>query len=439
LDITLDTNNHRLTINQSLAYHNNTGANLSEIYFNLIPNAFADNGGGIDVNSVAVEGSVATLKQVENTVYKIDLPSPVNSGATLNIKMEYVVRIPNIQNRFGYQDNVYNVGNFIITPAVYESTGWITEPYVDIGDAFYTDIANYTVSIHTPEGFTTAGTGTETSTGTFRAEKVRDFAFCVNDEFETITSNSGETNITVYFSDNMSKTAERVMETSEKSLRLFNELFGTYPYEDLKIILSGMTNGVSGMEYPTLIMVGPEITLEIADTMGDETEQNGYTVLIDRTVTHEIAHQWFYGIVGNDQIRYPWLDEGMCRFAEYLYEKEYSLEEPLPGFVMPRDTFLSRKHENLTDPESYDFADLNLSLYDWIKGEKSDYSETYEKSAAMIYQIEKQLGDEKFKIALKDYVNRFAFGFVTDESFKQFWNEQDDFSELFELYFKEIK
>ena len=92
--------------------------------------------------------------------------------------MHYTVDIPNIQNRFGYQENIYNLGNFIATPAVYENGAWVVEPYVDLGDAFYTEIADYKVAITVPEGFKVAATGVETD-GVYIADDVRDFALAL--------------------------------------------------------------------------------------------------------------------------------------------------------------------------------------------------------------------------------------------------------------------
>lgn len=436
LEVTLDADQHQLAVIQSLAYHNNAGTALSEIYFNLIPNAFMSQGGGIDMNSVIASNTATTLQQVKETVYKIDLPTPLQVNETLDIQMEYTVHIPNIQNRFGYQDNVYNVGNFIVTPAVYGANGWAVLPYVHIGDAFHTDIANYTVTIDMPEGYTVAATGTQTTSGHFHAEKVRDFAFCANNEFEILSQKVDNTIIHVYFSDDMSKTANRVMKTSERALSLFNELLGEYPYETLSVVLSGMTNGVSGMEYPTLVMIGPDITLEKfeEEQLGGETDKNGYLVIIDRVVIHEIAHQWFYGIVGNDQVSHPWLDEGFCRFSEYLYEETYPLEQPQPDFIYSLATFFSAEYEYIVSSEDgMDFVDLNLSLYDWLKGPEA-YGMIYYKSASMLYHMEQEMGDVEFKKALREYVDTFAYDFVTPESFKQFWNEREDFSELFSLY-----
>ena len=136
--------------------------------------------------------------------------------------------------------------------------------------------------------------------------------------------------VTVYYRDGMSLTAQRALETASNSLLLYNRMLGRYPYETLSVVLSGLTSGVAGTEYPTLVMAKPDMPLEeVTPTdLASTREYNGYVWEFDRSVTHEVAHQWFYGVVGNDQIRYPWLDEGFCRFAEQLYMEEYPPEEP---------------------------------------------------------------------------------------------------------------
>ena len=110
---------------------------------------------------------------MKETVYKLALPSALADKAQVQIDMEYEVRIPNISNRFGYQETVFNLGNFIVTPVVYGADGWVVEPYIDIGDAFYTDVADYDVVIHVPGGYTVAATGEEVGNGLYRAENVR--------------------------------------------------------------------------------------------------------------------------------------------------------------------------------------------------------------------------------------------------------------------------
>ncbi len=404
------------------------------MYVNLISNAFAADGGGTDVTSVSVEGQAVSLDQVEGTVYVLRFPEPVEAGASVDLEMVYTVRIPNIENRFGWQDGIHNVGNFLITPSVWEDGGWVCAPYVDLGDAFYTDLANYRVTIHVPDGWGVAATGTNDGTGTYRAERVRDFVFCASDGFETLQAQVDDTEVLVYYRDGMSITAQRTLETAQKALTLYNERLGKYPYETLSLVLSGMTSGVLGTEYPTLVMVGPEISLETIEEEGtSEAEQNSYCRELDKTVAHEIAHQWFYGIVGNDQIRYPWLDEGLCRFAEMLYEEAYPPEEPQAEWAFPLQEYLEDTWKQLEDSGT-GAGELQYDLYYWTEMEPADYGTIYYNGASLFYGIREQLGTEVFNRALRQYVDTFAWTFVTPDGFRAYWNHYGDFDAIFAIY-----
>ncbi len=438
LSVTLNDAEHKLIVTQSLIYHNNTGTELKEIYFNLIPQAFRQDGGGIDMKDILIGNQPGSLEQVKETVYKLALPSALADKAQVQIDMEYEVRIPNISNRFGYQETVFNLGNFIVTPAVYGADGWVVEPYIDIGDAFYTDVADYDVVIHVPEGYTVAATGEEVRNGLYRAENVRDFAFCASDSYETLSDSWEDVTITVYFGDHMTQTAQRAMETAKNSLELYSKTFGKYPYTTLSIVMSGLTGGVAGMEYPTLIMISPETSLEAAADMvfEDGPTIQYYTVALDNSVCHEIAHQWFYGVVGNDQIAEPWLDEGFCRFCEYLYQKAYPPSVSEEDGVYLMEDRLKDQYTQVVNAGSPDYpfqtVDLDESLYHYAPEE---YGEIYEKGGSLLYMMEQQMGETAFEEALKEYVQRFAYGFVTTETFQEFWSSKADFSKLFQLYF----
>ncbi len=454
LDITLDTEQHKLDVAQSISYPNNTGAELDEIYFNLIPDAFQNDGGGIDMERITAGGESLSLEQVKETVYKLTLPEALPSDARLDIQMDYTVNIPNIKNRFGYQESSYNLGNFIVTPAVYDADGWAVEPYVDIGDAFYTDIADYEVRINAPEGFTVAAAGEEVESGLYRARSVRDFAFCAGDSYKTLTDTQNGVAITVYYADDIEMTARRALDVAKVSLELCCDTFGDYPYKTLSVVMGGLVGGVNGMEYPTLVMISPEIPIEeyyeMDFNISDSAICDCLMASLDRSICHEIAHQWFYGIVGNDQITEPWLDEGLCRYSEYLYQEAY-LRVPSPEFaaeygVYPMTDMFEYIHGEIASQAenesggkadtayTQDTAYLDKSLYYWADEDPMGYSQIYDKGACLIYEMRRQMGAESFDAALKDYVRSFAYDFVTKESFVQFWSEKGDFSQLFELY-----
>ena len=397
------------------------------------------------MEQILVSDETCNLNKVDGTVYSLSLSSPLAAGKSLDIKMHYTVDIPNIQNRFGYQENIYNLGNFIATPAVYENGAWVVEPYVDLGDAFYTEIADYKVAITVPEGFKVAATGVETD-GVYIADDVRDFAFCASDSFEVLCDEQDGIALSVYYSGELDKTAERTMDTAKKSLKLFNELFGKYPYETMNFVINGLTGGVNGMEYPALIMLSPSIPLEEYEKMGYTQDSDEVQMMLeenDRATCHEIAHQWFYGIVGNDQIASPWLDEGMCRFSEYLYQKEYppavSAEDDYSLLENRfKDMHMMVSGEDSKSGMSYapDTTYLGESLYYWMENDPMGYGEVYVKGASLLYQMKQQLGEDAFADALKEYVDTFAYSQVTAEEFESFWNEKQDFSELFKVYFR---
>lgn len=448
LDVTLDPQAHQLKVKQTLTYHNHTGKNLSQLYFNLIPQAFQQDGGGTVMEQVSVDGKAGTLSQVKETVYALNLPTDLKADQSTDIQMEYQVKVPNIKNRFGYQENVYNLGNFIATPAVYGKDGWTVEPYVDIGDAFFTEIANYDVTIHVPDGYTVAATGRETTKGRYQAQQVRDFAFCASDGYTVQQETYNGVDVMVYYNGDIQKTAQRVMNTAKQSLDLYSDAFGQYPYDTLSLVLNGLTGGVNGMEYPTLVMLDPDCKVEDLENwgIGDASDDTGpgvdyYLWLIDSATCHEIAHQWFYGVVGNDQIAEPWLDEGACRFAEYLYEKTYCADLDYNGYGSTEELFQTRYcmitgQEKDGQQYAEDKTDLNWSLYDWQKGDPMGYSEIYYKGGSLFYEMEQRMGEQQFRQALREYVSTFAYGTVDTEQFRQFWLGKGDFSKLFALYWK---
>lgn len=150
-------------------------------------------------------------------------------------------------------------------------------------------------------------------------------------------------------------------------------------------------------------------------------------------VAHEIAHQWFYGIVGNDQIKNPWMDEALCRFSEFLYNKSYHSKER----ISLKESSFESDHIMIQGGDKFTISDtrkITGSLYKWSKNSPENYGTIYEKGSALFYQMMKLLGEEKFEKALREYINEFAYSIVTPKEFKKFWNRYGDFSKLFQLY-----
>lgn len=438
LNVDFDEGAESFIIDQNLFYVNDSDDVLNEMYFNIIPNAYSTgynyekaDGSASDtskdmtcVNSIIIGDKECKFKRVKGTVYSLALPEGLKSNDTLKINMKYTVKVPHIQNRFGYYNGEYNVGNFIITPAVYENGEWACNPYVEVGDAFYTEIADYKVKLNIPEEYKVAATGI-LEDGTYYAKDVRDFAFFISKKCEVITDTYDDIEIAVYYPKKFAEGAEEALKCAKKSFETFGELFGGYPYDDFDITMTAQSAGVGGMEYPGLIMVSSDpLDLEFA-----KTDKRYYLGQIDEIVCHEIAHQWFYGIVGNDEVNEPWLDESYANFSEKLFfyksgKKNYDMGKVIDGYMQL--FYHEKKHE--------DKSEFVSNIYEYLNDESLHYMAIYLKGGKFHYEMFEKLGEDNYLKGLKEYVKTFAFDEVTTDEFVDYWSEKGDFTKLFKEY-----
>ena len=456
LNITLSTENHELSIKQNLIYHNMSGTDLSEIYFNLYPNGYKKEGGGITVNSFAIDGSQITLEKEDDTLFKVDLHKPLISGDTVSIDMDYTVKIPNISDHFGYQGNHYNLGNFCISPAVYGENGWCKYEYYTLGDFNYNDIANFDVTINVPEGYVVAASGKEIEKHRFQSNNVRDFVFCTNDKFQSMSEMSDGISITVYYVENLESDAFVAIEAAKESIALYSDLLTFYPYPTFGIVLTNLESGVGAIEYPCFTLVNIHTPLDELEQMFKDlsNEQNNnfrannnrmydYQKSVIKTmVAHEVAHQWFYGLIGNDQIMEPWLDESLASFFENVYLERYS---PDLQSLINREkhstndkdwVYKAKKHKdyNSKDPSMFTYyMKIPASVYDFKKYPESYSEVVYSRGDHMLYLMRKEMGEEDFYKVFKSYTETFLLKNVTTRDFVAFWKAHSpiDLDEIF--------
>lgn len=470
LQVKLDATKKSLHVDQKLKYVNNTGDDLDEIYFNAIPAAYSKNGGKVSFESIQAMGKELSMTNVKETVYKVKLDTQLKKGDSLDLDMQYTLTVPEIPNRYGYVKECYNFGNFIATPALYENGKWLVQPYIDIGDAFYTEISDYRVKIDVPEGYTVCASGT-LKDGIYEANDMRDFAFSAAKDLKVLTAKHEDCNIHVYYSEACQYQAETVMKSAKESLELFNKTLGKYPYESLSLLLCSVADDIGGMEYPGMILLqthnnqdflykymnghlSEDELLKIIENddlelglpsridgkplSADDLKKEILTMTsnLDICTAHEIAHQWFYGIVGNDEIRHAWLDEGFARFFDHYYAEkcipELDSERFGIGNLIGVNQYYTDHYNGIANGEIY--ANLNKSLYDY-RTQPMDYWDIYEKGAALLAKFYYDLGEDAFVKAMKEYVQTFAFTEVDPEEFKEFWSKKGNFEEVFKIYF----
>jgi hypothetical protein len=388
---------------------NSTDATFSEIYMNVFLNAFSayspqnpvsqeasrkvyrygEDYGYMTIGEVFANSEEAEY-ELNDTVLKIILPQELRPGENVEIKLDFEGYIPMINARTGSNGIDMWCGNLLPTLAVYDKNGWHTDPYYSLGDPFYTRSANFSVSITTPIEYVVVGTGTSTyserlekKTTTFAAKLVRDFAFAISSRYKSksITTSTG-VDIDLYtFSE--PRNYDEILSVAEKSMDYFGEMVGAYPYPQLVLVEAGLPY-YNGMEYPEVIFLDSDFLNEASD----------YT-----PVAHEIGHQWFYNIIGSNQISNAWMDEGMTMFMqEGIFKSDAEIDETA------RAEYEALKES--IEEISPSWLDASLAVYSrW-----SDYYNVqYMRGKLMFYALKKKIGEEKFNAFIKDYYQKYSF------------------------------
>ena len=331
-EINLDLNlqNKSVKANQTVNYVNNTNCILNTIKFHLYPQFFEEgattyivpntkvnnaypNGmsyAEFNIDRVQVDGIEKTVVYdcEFDSILCVELNSSLMPNEKTNIYIEYSFALPNCNHRFGYGENTINLGNFYPIVCVFENNKFNTNGYHSNGDPFYSNMANYCVNISVDKQYIVAGTGKKTyekivdglKKTSFSANVVRHFALVISNKFNVISEKVNNTNIEYYYFND--KNPNKSIKAGVDAIKTFSKLFGEYPYSTFSIVESDFVYG--GMEYPNLIMISTHI----------ETEDDYMNVII-----HETAHQWWYGMVGNDEFNFPWLDEALTEFSTLLF------------------------------------------------------------------------------------------------------------------------
>lgn len=297
--------------------------------------------------------SYAATTVLSNTMLHVEAPIRIAPGEAIVVALEYALAIPSVDadtwlplGNLGASERLIQAGDWHPTLVPYRAgEGWQTWEYVLVGDPNIYGVADYNVTLRTDTAVVVAAPGLVSQKGQvrrYRLEQARAFAFLASPEYRVIRANAGGTPVQVYFLPEYSTAAQAVLKTAAQSLPLYTELFGPYPYTNLVIAQNAY---YGAMEYSGLISMSSRAHEGYQDTP--------VAGLINLTV-HEIAHQWWYGAVGNDQVHEPWLDESLAKYSEVLFYERY-----YPDFVewWWRHHIAGRGHGGALDRTVYDFPD----------------------------------------------------------------------------------
>lgn len=426
MDLTYN-EDHTLEGKQILRYCNKSDTTLNNISFHLYPKAFTQGAvnkpvgtltkdkayphgedyGDIDIKSASVNGKAVdfTYSGTDNDILNVGLTKKLDPMDKVTIDIEYKVYLPNINHRFGYGDNAINLANFYPVVAVLENGEFVLDPYSSNGDPFYSDCSNYNVTLNVPSKYKVASTGVQNNVTTteeintydISALCVRDFAIVMSDKFEIASEKVGDTTVMYYYYDD-EKFADN-LKAGVDSLNTFNRIFGKYPYSTLSVVKTNFVHG--GMEYPNLIFIS------------DQNEGADFT----NVIIHETAHQWWYGVIGSNAYKYPWLDEGLTEYSTALFYEENQ------DYGVDKDQLIKNTNNSyVTFVELYKDVlgsvdtSMNRSLNEYNTEPEYVYM-TYVKGMLFFDNLRELVGKNKFLEGLQTYYSTYAFSNVTPEHF----------------------
>ncbi|MER6787544.1 M1 family metallopeptidase [Streptomyces sp. NPDC000658] len=374
---------------QRVSFRNASPEPLREVYLRLWGNGEDACGTpGAPPSPVVVShvaGGTPGPLTVDCTALRIVLPEPLAHGERTSVAFDVSLTVPDRNARFGREGAYRFLGNALPVLAVHDAQGWHLDPYVALGESFYALASDFRVRLDHPSALKVPATGrTRTLPGgpgrtvtLSVADRVRDFAWAAGPFRSATQTTPGGVLVRSYWAPATPAAGVRLTRTDAvASVDRFGREFGRYPYGELDVVMTPEFGG--GMEYPGLVLIGT-------------TEEGG-------AVVHEVAHQWWYGIVGNDEYSSPWLDESFAQYANARFQG-WDTNDCWSDVYWPDDS-----------------AALTASMAYWSQ-QRGQYHLVYTAGSCALADLERTLGAATMARLLKEYARDHWYGVSTTKDF----------------------
>jgi len=478
IDVALDDSLHTLRGEIEFTYLNHSPDALDTLYLHLWGNAFSDRTsafarqqlrqgksafyfappealGGYRGLDFRVDGQAVPLQRTaEPDIAYLLLPAPLRSGDSIRVQTPFTLRIPESFSRLGHVGQSYQLTQWYPKPAVYDHKGWHPMPYLDLGE-YYGEFGSYDVRITLPANYVVAATGTlltaeerdflevnvqktdawlaagiepyydknepfppssaARKTIRYRAEHVHDFAWFADKRFRVQRSKaevgSRQVDTWAFFTAYEQHLWQQAVDYVDRAVQFYSEQVGDYPYPQATAVQSALSAG-SGMEYPMITVIGPAYT----------------AAGLDEVITHEVGHNWFYGILAFHERRHPWMDEGINTYYEQRYMRRYhgqpAFDDYLPGFLQGRSDMsfyelaylyqARRRRDQAPDTPSEELTEINYVLG------------AYQKPAEAFRLLEHYLSRDAFDRLMQGFYREWQLRHPYPEDLQRYLEAESD-------------
>ncbi|MFT9600748.1 hypothetical protein [Mesobacillus sp.] len=396
-----------------VATTNTTGAEQDKIYFHLYPNQFKEpidgpewefvrgpspTPGWIEIEEIKVNKQKADFK-VDGTILEIKM-NQWKDKAYSEIDIQFNFQLPSNYSNASYDYAAVWLGSFLPIQAVYDKNGWNLDPYSPIGSPFYSETADYDVTINAPAKYEILSNAEEVNASienTGENQKyhvtlnnVRDFSVVLLDKQyyqaeRFMTQNETLVNVWYRPSTDKQQTANRNAMGAGQSIDYFEEFYdSSLPYKELDIIRTG--EGNPQMAYQGMIF-----------TAGYNFSDNSYTSL---SMTDGVIRQWLSGLVGSQGYKEPWVNESLVSYSlkTYMGDKGYMPKSSAEEQLKQQEEIarIQKEGQYLSSPLS-DFKNINDYI---VMMNLHGYN--------MFAELDYLVKAGKVNKALKTYVNEYT-------------------------------
>jgi hypothetical protein len=366
------------TVRETIDLVNRSGAPIDHVDLAVLPRAF----GEFRLRSVSVDGRPADASFPVMASMQVPLGRNLAVGDRARIVVVFVLApsddtSSSLQVRLSKAEGIMRFGHWFPIVSDGHDLRWP-------GDAQFTAAAvSMRLELRMDRRLVVAAPGRRLASAAdihvYELEAARDYAFALSPAFRRSTASADGIAVEAYTLPGSDPSV--ALRVAADALRTYSKAYGPYPWSRYLLVQSPRSR--SGNEYPSVVFLGSESLTDAG------------------VIAHETAHQWFYGILGNDQLREPWLDEA---FAEFSADHFFGEFEPYCSTRPVDASIYAFPNERAKDDEC------------------DSYTQTvYVKGAALVDGVRQRLGDERFFAAMRALVQEHRAGIVTTQQVVETW------------------
>jgi hypothetical protein len=399
-----------------MAVQNQTHDAWPDLVFRLYPNSPSIYGGKLLILSAEIDGSpvVPEIFLRDRTGLRLALKESLQPAETVLVELEFEGFTPRDLEDTTLAYGVFNtssdpaamvLADWYPILAVWDDGNWQAEAVIAIGDAVVSEVALYEVEITSPAGWQVVTTGTileeknseKASQQVVVSGPVREFMVTASPQYSLSELELDGISLRHWGLPGGDTRWKEALQATADSTQLFAQRFGEYPYTELDIVSATLKLAL-GVEYPGLFLIQQELYLP------DENQP----FLLGLVVAHEAAHQWWYGLVGNNVLAHPWMDEALATYSSLLYQQEFQ-PQVYPGtlaFYAQNVAEAQEQNRSLKTGQPVKDFIVDPGLYSRF---------VYQKGGLFFAELRQKIGDQAFFEGLQQYYAQQNFQIARPE------------------------